>query len=48
MLLVGSLLGGYLGAHLSISQGNQQVKRAFEALALVMGASLLIRSIGFG
>ncbi len=48
MLLVGSLLGGYLGAHLSISQGNQQVKRAFEALALVMGASLLIRSIGVG
>lgn len=46
MLVIGSLLGGYLGAHLSISKGNQQVKRAFEVLALVMGASLLIRSIG--
>ena len=44
MLIAGSLLGGYIGAHLSISRGNRMVKSVFEWLALVMGTSLLIRS----
>ena len=43
-LILGSLLGGYLGAHLSLAKGDKRVKQAFEALALLMGASLLLRS----
>ena len=44
-LIVGSLIGGYLGAHLSLKKGSRLVKGAFEWLAFVMGVSLLIRSI---
>ena len=44
-LIVGSLLGGYLGAHWSLKKGSRMVKRAFEWLSLLMGVSLLIRSI---
>jgi uncharacterized membrane protein YfcA len=44
MLLAGSVVGGYLGAHLAIARGSRVVKRAFEVLALVMGASLLLKS----
>lgn len=45
MLLAGSIAGGYLGAHLAIAKGSQVVKRAFEVLALLMGSSLLIKSV---
>jgi uncharacterized membrane protein YfcA len=45
MLVLGSLLGGYIGAHLSLQRGSRLVKRGFELLALVMGISLLIRSV---
>ena len=38
-------IGGYLGAHLSLKRGSRMVKRAFELLALLMGVSLLIRSL---
>ena len=44
MLIAGSLLGGYMGAHLSLAQGNRIVKRVFESIALVIGTSLLLRS----
>ena len=44
MLLAGSIAGGYLGAHLAIARGSRVVKRAFEALALLMGGSLLLKS----
>lgn len=40
-LLAGSLLGGYLGAHLSIIKGNLWVKRCFEVLTLVVGLKLI-------
>ena len=43
-LIAGSLIGGYIGAHLSLVRGSGMVKQAFEALALLMGASLLIRA----
>ena len=42
-LLAGSLLGGYLGAHLAIRKGSVWVKRAFEALTLITGLMLLFR-----
>jgi uncharacterized membrane protein YfcA len=41
VLLAGSLLGGYLGAHLAIRKGNRWIKRAFEAIALVIGVKLI-------
>ena len=44
-LIAGSLVGGYIGAHLSIKQGDKIVKQAFEVLALVMGLSLLGRTV---
>ena len=43
-LVAGSLIGGYFGAHLSLEKGSRLVKRAFEWLSLLMGASLLVRS----
>lgn len=42
VLLLGSLLGGYLGAHLAITQGNRWIKRAFEVITLLVGAKLVI------
>jgi len=45
MLIVGSFFGGYSGAHLSLAKGSRIVKRAFEALSLLMGSSLILRSL---
>jgi uncharacterized membrane protein YfcA len=41
-LLLGSLLGGYLGAHLAIRSGNRWIKRAFEVVTLLVGVKLMI------
>ena len=41
-LILGSLIGGYLGAHLAIVRGNRLVKRAFEVVTIVLGIKLLI------
>lgn len=41
-LLAGSLLGGYLGAHLAIRQGNRWIKRAFEIVTLAVGIRLIV------
>ena len=40
-LLLGSLLGGYLGAHLAIVSGNRWIKRVFEAVTLSVGLKLV-------
>ncbi len=42
VLLVGSLLGGYIGAHLSITKGNRWIKRGFEIVTLLVGSKLII------
>lgn len=42
VLLAGSLLGGYLGAHLAIAKGNRWIKRGFEAVTLVVGIKLIL------
>ena len=42
VLLLGSFLGGYAGAHLAIKKGNRLIKRAFEVITLVMGVKLII------
>lgn len=47
-LIVGSLLGGYAGAHLSIVKGNRLIKRLFEALTLLTGFGLIIKSEVWG
>jgi len=41
-LLAGSLLGGYAGAHLAIVKGNRLIKRAFEAVTLLVGLRLIV------
>ena len=41
-LLAGSLLGGYIGAHLAITQGNRWIKRAFEVITLAVGSKLIL------
>lgn len=42
VLLAGSLLGGYLGAHLAITKGNRWIKRGFEAVTLMVGIKLIL------
>ncbi|MEC6798325.1 sulfite exporter TauE/SafE family protein [Photobacterium sp. S4TG1] len=42
VLLIGSLLGGYLGAHLAHQRSNQLIKRCFESLTFVIGFKLLL------
>ncbi len=40
-LLLGSLLGGYAGAHLAILKGNRWIKRVFETVTLLVGVKLI-------
>lgn len=41
-LILGALLGGYLGAHLAIIKGNIWIKRSFEIVTILVGVKLLI------
>jgi uncharacterized protein len=41
-LLLGSLIGGYLGAHFAIVKGNLWVKRGFEIVTLLLGIKLML------
>lgn len=41
-LLLGSLLGGYFGAHLAIRHGNRAIKRVFEVITITVGIKLII------
>lgn len=41
-LLVGSLLGGYWGAHLAITHGNRAIKRVFELVTVLVGVKLIL------
>ena len=41
-LLLGSFIGGYIGAHLSIVKGNKVIKRSFEIVTLLIGIKLVI------
>lgn len=45
VLILGSLIGGYLGAHLAIVKGNQLVKRSFEVITILVGISLIMKSL---
>ena len=46
ILILGSFTGGYFGAHLSNLKGNKLVKKTFTIVCLLVGLSLLIKSIG--
>ena len=41
-LLLGSVIGGYFGAHLSIIKGNKLIKRSFEIVTLLIGLKLIL------
>lgn len=41
-LLLGSLLGGYAGAHLSIVKGNLWIKRVYETITVLIGLKLIL------
>ena len=41
-LLLGSLFGGFIGAHLAIVKGNKWIKRVYEAITLIIGVKLII------
>lgn len=40
-LVAGSLLGGYLGSHFALRRGSLWVKRAFEAVTILIGIKLM-------
>jgi len=42
VLLIGSLIGGYIGAHWSIIKGSRWIKRAFEVVTILVGLKLLL------
>ena len=45
LLLMGSLSGGFIGAHLSKIKGNGLIKKTFTVVSLFVGISLFIKSI---
>lgn len=45
MLVIGSLLGGYWGAHLAINKGNPLIKRVFEIVTILSGVSLIATAL---
>ena len=46
ILILGSFTGGYFGAHLSNLKGNKFIKNTFTFVCMLVGVSLLIKSIG--
>ena len=45
ILIIGSFTGGYFGAHLSKLKGNILIKKTFSTVCLLIGISLLIKSL---
>jgi len=43
-LVVGSLLGGYIGAHVGIKYGNLLIKRVFEIITILVGIALILKT----
>lgn len=41
VLLIGSFIGGYTGAHLAILKGNRWIKRSYEVITILVGLKLL-------
>ena len=47
ILVLGSFSGGYFGAHLSNLKGNKLIKKTFTVLCMLVGLTLLIKSIDY-
>ena len=47
ILILGSFTGGYFGAHLTNLKGNKLIKNTFTVVCLLVGVSLLVKSIAF-
>ncbi|WP_188150159.1 sulfite exporter TauE/SafE family protein [Teredinibacter waterburyi] len=45
MLLLGSIVGGYWGAHIAVKYGNPFIKRVFEAITVLVGLSLILHTL---
>ncbi len=45
MLLLGSVAGGYFGAHIAVKYGNPLIKIIFQVVAILVGLSLIYSSI---
>lgn len=43
-LLLGSVLGGYFGAHIAVKYGNPIIKKVFQVVSILVGASLIYAS----
>jgi len=41
VLIVGSLLGGYFGAHLAITKGSKAIKMVYEIITITVGINLI-------
>lgn len=41
-LLLGSFIGGFIGAHLAIVKGNRFIKRSYEVITLLIGFKLIL------
>jgi hypothetical protein len=41
-LLLGSVIGGYLGSHYALKKGNRWIKRAFEIVTILIGLKLIL------
>lgn len=44
-LVLGSFIGGYLGANFAVQKGNILIKRLFEGLTILTGLSLIVKSL---
>jgi len=45
VLIIGSFTGGFFGSHLSKLNGNRLIKKTFITVCILVGISLLIKSI---
>ncbi len=45
VLILGSVVGGYTGAHLAIKSHNSSIKRAFELVTFLTGLALIVKAL---
>jgi uncharacterized membrane protein YfcA len=44
-LVLGSLVGGFVGAHLAIKAGSKWIKRVYELVTIIVGIKLILASV---
>ncbi|NOY15963.1 MAG: sulfite exporter TauE/SafE family protein [Gammaproteobacteria bacterium] len=45
VLILGSVIGGYAGAHLAIKSHSRSIKRAFELVTFLTGLALIVKAL---